>query len=555
MSMKPHGLEPIPEETMRVARKAFRKGTLIMNLRDALGPIYDDEQFARLFPKRGRGAQAPWRLALITVLQFLEGLDDRQAAEMVRGRLDWKYALSLPLEDEGFDYSILTDFRQRLTDAGAQEVILEPILQIARTRGWLKAGGKQRTDATHVLSAVRQLHRLESVGEAMRAALNALAEHEQGAAWLLSWVEPDWFDRYVHRFELTRFPKTKSQQEALRAQVGADVAQLLQALAQASTPAGLVELPEVVVLGQIFAQHYQLREGRAYWRDGPACEQEENRNSPYDLDARFAVKRETKWLGYKVHLTETCDQQEDAPHLIIGVQTTPATTHDSTQLAPILQAIRKQGDGASEQYVDQGYTSGEQLVEQARLGTEIIGPVAASSSWQKHKDGLTVEDFRIDWQQQVATCPAGKPSRRWSERLDKRGKAVVAIQFAASECAACPLRAQCTTSSRGRSLHLTPQESHLRLEQRRAEQQSQAFQQKYALRAGVEGTIAQGVQMGMRQARYRGLPKTQLQMVSLAAACNLVRIAQFEQRTQAGQSPRPARRPSAFAALRTRIGA
>src|SRR5258708_17966855 len=176
MSMKPHGLETIPEETRRLVGRLSRKGTLVTQLRDALGPIYSDEQFAHLFPQRGRAAEAPWRLALVTVLQAIEGLTDRQAAEYVRTRIDWLYALALPLSDPGFDYSILTDFRQRLLSAQAQDLLLPPILQLCRQRGWLKAGGKQRTDATAVLARVRALSSLESVWEGMRAALNALAE-------------------------------------------------------------------------------------------------------------------------------------------------------------------------------------------------------------------------------------------------------------------------------------------------------------------------------------------------------------------------------------------
>jgi len=137
MSMHPHGLEPIPEETRRLVGRLSPKGTMVTQLRDALGPIYSDEHFAHLFPKRGRPAEAPWRLALVTVLQAIEGLTDRQAAEYVRTRIDWLYALALPLADPGFDYSILTDFRQRLLAAQAQDLILEPILQLCRERGWL----------------------------------------------------------------------------------------------------------------------------------------------------------------------------------------------------------------------------------------------------------------------------------------------------------------------------------------------------------------------------------------------------------------------------------
>ena len=207
MSLKPHGLEPIPEETHRLMHRLCPKGTLVTQLRDALGPIYSDEHFAHLFPTRGRPAEAPWRLALVTVLQALEGLTDRQAADAVRTRIDWLYALALPLDEPGFDYSILTDFRQRVLAAGAQDLLLEPILQLSRERGWLKARGKQRTDATAVLARVRALSSLESVGESMRAALNALAEQEP--TWLKAHLNPAWLERYVHRFELARFPVSR----------------------------------------------------------------------------------------------------------------------------------------------------------------------------------------------------------------------------------------------------------------------------------------------------------------------------------------------------------
>ena len=166
MSLHAQPLEPIPELTSRIARASFPKGTLAMQGRDALGPIYEDADFADLFPKRGRAAEAPWRLALVSVLQALENLSDRQAAEMVRARLDWKYVLSLPLDDEGFDASILTDsFDQRpARSCRPKDPLLEPILQVCRQHGWLKAGGKQRTDSTWVIANVRGLEQSGKCG-------------------------------------------------------------------------------------------------------------------------------------------------------------------------------------------------------------------------------------------------------------------------------------------------------------------------------------------------------------------------------------------------------
>ena len=165
----------IPEDTIRVARAAFPKGTLCMRLRDALGPIFTDEHFADLFAVRGRPAEAPWRLALVAVLHYVENLSDRQAADAVRGHIDWKYALGLELTDDGFDYSLLSVFRERLVAHHAEQRLLDAILGVGTQQGWIKARGKQRTDATHIVTAARALNRLECVGETLRAALNTLA--------------------------------------------------------------------------------------------------------------------------------------------------------------------------------------------------------------------------------------------------------------------------------------------------------------------------------------------------------------------------------------------
>jgi transposase len=163
MSMRPQSIAPIPEETVRVARAAFPHGNLYVTMRDQLGTLYEDQEFAALFPKRGRPAEAPWQVALVCVFQFIEGLSDRQAAEAVRSRIDLKYALSLDLTDPGFDFSVLSKFRTRLIAGSAEMRLLETMLEQFRAQGFLKARGKQRTASTHVLAAIRTLNRLECV--------------------------------------------------------------------------------------------------------------------------------------------------------------------------------------------------------------------------------------------------------------------------------------------------------------------------------------------------------------------------------------------------------
>src|ERR687894_2447509 len=148
MSLKPDPIQPVPEETTRVARAAFRKGNPLLKLRDELGAIFADADFADLFPRRGQPGLAPWRLALVTLLQFREDLADRRAAEAVRARIDWKYVLGLELTDPGFDASVLCEFRARLIEGGAGERLLHKLLERCRELGLLKACGRQRTDAT-----------------------------------------------------------------------------------------------------------------------------------------------------------------------------------------------------------------------------------------------------------------------------------------------------------------------------------------------------------------------------------------------------------------------
>src|SRR5467141_1250573 len=181
MSLRPQPIGSIPEQTARVAHAAFPKGHPYLTLRDHLGAIFQDDDFAALFPAWGHPGLPPWRLALVTIMQFREHLADRQAAEAVRARIDWKYLLGLELTDPGFNFSVLSECRDRLLAGNTEELLLEKLLERCRAMGWLKARGTQRTDSTHVLAALRVLNRLELVAETLRAALNAVAT-----------VAPDW---------------------------------------------------------------------------------------------------------------------------------------------------------------------------------------------------------------------------------------------------------------------------------------------------------------------------------------------------------------------------
>jgi transposase len=204
MSLSPTPINDVPELTAQVARAAFPNGNWYMQMRDTLGTIDADVQFPDLYPPVGQPAEAPWRLALVTIMQFAENLPDRQAAEAVRGRIDWKYALGLELTDAGVDFSALSECHSRLLAGVAEERLLTQLLAHFVERGLLKARGKQRTDSTPIVAAVRELNRLEIVGETLHHTLHVLAQLVPD--WLRDHVTPEWFLRYGQRCSDDRRP-------------------------------------------------------------------------------------------------------------------------------------------------------------------------------------------------------------------------------------------------------------------------------------------------------------------------------------------------------------
>src|SRR5205814_10573901 len=259
MSLHPHVIAPVPDETARVAHAAFPKGHPYLTCRDVLGTIFQDEDFAVLFPLGGQPGLPPWRLALVTLMQFRENLTDRQAAEAVRARIDWKYLLSLELTDPGFDYSVLSEFRDRLLAGSAEALLLDKLLERCRALGLLKARGQQRTDSTHVLAAIRVMNRLELVAETLRAALNALAT--VAPDWLQGLAHLVWYERYGKRIEDTRLPQGQAKRDAYAQTVGEDGFHLLDALDAPETPEGLREVPIRATLRQTLQRHYERSTG------------------------------------------------------------------------------------------------------------------------------------------------------------------------------------------------------------------------------------------------------------------------------------------------------
>jgi transposase len=529
MSLHPEKLPEIPEETARVARILFPKGNRYMWLRDELGVIYNDEQFTSLYQNVGQLAEQPWRLAVMSIIQYMENYTDRQVAEAVKTRIDLKYALSLELTDPGCDFSVLSEFRSRLIKGNMEEVFLTSLLSICRERGLLKERGKQRTDSTHIEAAIRTVNRIECTGETLRAALNSLAGVVPD--WLRAHVPQEWYGRYEKRMEEFRMPKEATKRNALIQQIGQDGSNLLEWVREAEAPPWLIEIPAVEILRQVWIQQFFVEEGQIRWRSNkdipPAARLI---SSPYDTQAHMSIKRDTIWTGYKVHLTETCDDQ--SPHLIIHVETTPATTQDMEMTNVIHKELERKQLLPSEHFMDTGYVDGEHLVtSEKQYGVELIGPVAVNGSWQaKESQGFDISQFQIDWENKIVTCPEGKTSQKWTERPGYRGFDLVRAQFGKKDCLNCPVRAQCTHAEvNPRQIHFRPQEQHEAIQAARTKQTTKEFKERYAKRSGIEGTISQGVRaFDLRVSRYLGIEKTHLQHVITATAMNVFRLFQFQ---------------------------
>jgi hypothetical protein len=591
MCMKPVPWpEPDPQvaaviAAMYGARKTERP--LAVLIRDRLGGWLADEGFAAAFGVRGKPGWSPSRLALVTVLQRAENLPGRQAAEAVRARIDWKYLLGLALGDPGFDHTVLAEFWGRVAGAGLEQVALDALLAKLAGAGLVKAGGKQRGDSTRVIAAVAALGRLELAGGSVRAALEALAAAHP--AWLEQRIcVPDFTRRYGTPMTSWRPPASQARRDELAVAYARDGYALLEAAYDSSAPGWLRELPAVDVLRRVLLQNYTrviTRDGREVIRrrdkepDGDGVPPGHARIiSPYDTDARPAAKRETYWLGCKLHITETCDDAppcscrppgapgqpapagarehaRDCPHLVFpdlvtNVAATDATVTGNQMTAVIHDDLAARNLAPGRHYTDSGYLSAALVVtELARHGIALIGPLLAGTSPQARAGrGYARADFTIDYDTRTVTCPQGKTAATWTP-CTQRGQDAAVATFAASDCGPCPARTLCTKSRR-RQISLLPRDLAQAQAAARAGQHTLPFQADYARRSGVEGAMHQAASHGARRARYRGLPKTRLDHSYMACALNLLRLEAYWTGT-----PLDRQRTSHLARLELRLAA
>jgi hypothetical protein len=426
-----------------------------------------------------------------------------------------------------------------------------------------------------VIAAIAALNRLELVGESVRAALEALAAAHPD--WLAQRIcVPGFARRYGTPMTSWRPPASQAKRDELAIAYARDGYALLEAVYDSSAPAWLREIPAAEVLRRVLVQNYtrtitgngrEVIKRREKEPEGDGLPPGHLRiASPYDTDARWGVKREEFWLGYKLHVTETCDDpppcscrpdrpasrpaaggdepdrsraagrehdkgcaQVVFPNLITHVATTDATVTDNQMTGAIHDDLAAGNLAPGRHYLDSGYLSAAVVVSALTIwGIALIGPLLADTSAQaRARHGYARADFTADYDSKTVTCPQGKTSASWTP-CAQRGKDAIVATFSASDCGPCPARSLCTTSGKKRrQLTVLPRDLAEAQAAARAAETTTGFQADYARRAGVEGTMHQAASHGARRARYRGLPKTRLDHVYMATALNLLRLEAF----------------------------
>lgn len=334
---------------------------------------------------------------------------------------------------------MLSEFRSRLLEGGFERLLFDHLLDRFRQMGLVKARGKRRTDSTRILALVRGLNRLELVGETMRHALDVLST--VAPQWLREHVRPEWTQRYVCRLDDEKLPKSKEGRLHEGERIGADGHALLDDLLSKDAPRWLREVPAVEILRRVWVQNFfHDRDGNVRWRTAEEGipPSRDFLGPPIDPDCRYARKFTTSWLGYRVHITETCE--EGLPNIITDVQTTPGPVADGDATPLIHEALKGKDLLPETQLVDTGYLDAELLAQSKNnYGVDLFGPTRPDYKWQaREKTGFEAAAFTIDWENEQATCPEGKKSLSWSPAVDGQDNKVVKIKFSGKDCMPCP---------------------------------------------------------------------------------------------------------------------
>lgn len=493
-----------------------------MPVRDRLGTISTDDAVAALFPTPGQPAVAPWRLALSTVFPCLEHRTDRQAADAVRDRLAWKYALRLERDAPGFDPTVRSEFRARLVEGHADQRLLDLLRERCREGGWLNGRGRQRTDSTPLLARLRSLNRTRCVAQTMVSIWHVLSE--VAPEWVGAPVPMSGVEREGERLAHEPVPKDGQERTPDANQVGADGRLVLSAREASDAPDGMKTLAAVAPLRTVWAQQWESLDQGSAFRHEPAGPAAQMITSPSDPDARHAKKRIPSWTGDNGHGTPT--GADEAPQLITHVETTLAPLRAEGVVSPIHAAFARTDLLPEPHLVASGdVTVAPLLPSQADGGGELVGPTR-KTHWYQAETGSDLRHVCRDWEAEPVTDPQGQINSSWTP-VPEAGKELIKITCSQSDGKGCPSQTWCPGSTR-RTLPLSPKEPMQARFAARAREQTETFQDTSRHCAGIAGTHSQAVRaMGLRRSRSLGLRQTHPGHGAVATAINLVRLMRF----------------------------
>jgi transposase len=514
MSLKRPFPTRIPVETARFVEPLLAEARVYRFVGQAIDQLISDEDFADLDADEGRPGVNPVLLALVTVFQFLEKLPDRMAAQMAVMRLDWKYALRQELAWRGFHYADLCNLRKRLRLHPREQRLFERVVDYLPAQGYIAAGGQQRTDSTHLLGAVRSLSTVDLVRETLDVTLRALSSTD--APWTLGYLPASFVETYAPRQRLDW--KGKAELAEQRQRIAQDGEWLLEQAKRFGTPA-LQGLAEVQTLRRVLNEQFHASRDTV-----PFTPTGHSRGNylvtPHDLDARRSTKRTSRWVGYKLHVTETMGKTR----FITDVVLTPAPEPDNQPLQAVQARLRRRNVRPSRQDVDQESMSAANLAHSRANGLDLRGRLLEDTSG-KQAD-FRLQDFQVNLARRVVVCPAGRQATRFVPAKPKPPNLVDLNIFFGKQCQRCPLFGpdQCTDKPGGRRLGVSQHQALIQA--RRPEARTDAFTRQMRLRIGIERGVSELVRgHGARRARYRGQRKNALQQTFIAAAANLKRLA------------------------------
>jgi transposase len=468
----------------------------------------------------GRPPIDPVRMLAAAILQFLERLPDRQAAQAMQYDTRWRLALHLHEGQCACDPSSLSIFRDRLLSGKKERLAFDAVLQLLVDKGWVAKRSKQRIDSTHVCGLLARMSRLERARETIRLVLIAVErEGELPEHWAPMWET--YLESKIDVRIGTETLKAKSLQAA------GDMETILTwALEQGDH---WTQAESIRVLKRVFEENYETDEsGQKQQRRAQPAGAVHN---PHEPQAQWSSKSTTKdkeWVGYKTQVAETVQDEprergEPTRNFIAAIVTQEAIASDKAGLVEVLAQESSFGlEPPSVTYVDGAYVSAQALKDHHDEGRELMGPAPASPDRGKV---FTVEAFEVNVAEKSAVCPAGEANTQCS-RLEegKTGKVSYRFEWNGKLCGSCPRRDECVSPSQSHRT-LVVGEHHSLLQSRRKEMNTEAYKKEMHRRNGIEGTQSELVRAyGLRKARYRGLAKVRLQNYLIGTACNLSRL-------------------------------